>query len=65
MTNDQTAQECTIEDYRKSLHDMYEQLEHREKYIRELENRVDSLMRENDKLKNFLEKFIKNEQGIF
>ena len=44
---------------------MYEQLEHREKYMRELENRVDSLMRENDKLKNFLEKFIKNEQGIF
>lgn len=65
MTNNQTAQKCTIEDYRKSLHDMYEHLEHREKYILELENKVDNLMKENDKLKNFLEKFIKNEQGIF
>ena len=65
MTNNQTAQECTIEDYQKSLHDVYEQLEHREKYILELENKVDNLIRENDKLKNFLEKFIKNEQGIF
>lgn len=65
MMNNQTAQECTIEDYQKNLHDIYEQLEHREKYILELENKVDNLMRENDKLKNFLEKFIKNEQGIF
>lgn len=65
MTNNQTAQKCTIEDYRKSLHDMYEHLEHREKYIVDLESKVDSLMKENYKLRKFVEKFIKNEQGIF
>lgn len=64
MTNDQRTQECTIEDYRKSLKDMYEHLEHREKYILSLEYKINMLRKENDKLKDLLKNFVDKIQGV-